>query len=244
MKHDFTNQIDELNNIIKNKNLIIKDLNEGSKMQLLNLQEKNIDIYYLDSSIKKLLNKVAELEKETNKQKSENKKEIQKIFSKEVNDKFTQLIESENIYSFIENWDNFKSIIYIVLIADGNKFDEIEKNYNSLISKIIDKLNDKNFYNFLNFIITNNKDWNRKAHDGYEKEIINNLFKLCGKSNEFKKEYNSFFLDELIKKTKEIIRKKLKEKNNNEPYVNFEEDYLALENDIKNHKNKDKILKK
>ena len=99
-KNEITNQINELKNKIKDKIIIIKDLNEESKIKALNVQEKELDVCFLKNSLENLQNKVDNMVKD-----KQNKQEIQKYIDKQINDKFTQLIEIANSYSFIENRD-------------------------------------------------------------------------------------------------------------------------------------------
>ena len=117
-----------------------------------------------------------------NKDINELKKRYNKKLKNEVNDQITSYSVEINI-AFIENRDNFKSLILILLIAKDYTLEQIESQKNKLIKELISKKyrNHDKLFDFINSVNDNSNSWNIDVHSGHKNDIIINLM---GKSNE------------------------------------------------------------
>ena len=115
------NQIFAENKIMENKILLMeKHINE---LKTNFIQQKNIDNYYHQKELEEVKKQKLELEKSY----SSKLNEIDNIVKIKVNEELTKYTLNENIASFVNNRDNFKAIIYIFLIANGENIDDLKK---------------------------------------------------------------------------------------------------------------------
>lgn len=212
-------------NLLKkgNKKMEIKIINLEQEIKELrtncnNLMKKNIDNYYLKKDLEKLKQENSEIEKRY----STKIKSINKEAKYKSEDEITKYIVNESNLSFVNNRDNFNSIIYIFLIANGEDFENIEKNKFKYLKKL--KL-DNSFSEFFSVIENDLSDWNREAHSGFDKNILYNLFKLIGKEDIYNTKYKDYFPDILIEKVKKLLNERVKFKLGLLEKEQFKKDY-------------------
>ena len=234
-------QIITQNEQIITENKELKNSNQMMKDKMANM-EKQINEYLFSSQINKNESLKKDLDtyslnnelEECRKQNWEYKNiylsidnEIEKIIQKKLDEKLTKYILNDNTLSFIKNRDNFSSIAYILLIANGEDIDNFEDNKFEYLRKI--KL-DNNLREFFEILENDSYDWNIEAHSGFKNKIVYNLFKLLGKEDSYDKNYETYLTDDLILKCKEFIKTRAKFKLNLVTMDNFMNDYNNLKN--------------
>ena len=221
-------QINDLIDENKTKSIQINDLIEEIKTKSLQISENNINIY----DLKNLVSSLVEQNKKMNKHINQLKKSYNKKLKNEVDDQITSYSIERNM-AFIENRDNFKSLILILLIANDYTFEQIESQRNKLIKELISKKyrNHDKLFNFINSVNDNLNYWNKDAHSGYKNDIMINLFNLMGKSNEYEKIYSYYFNDNLIKSAIKFMNN-LNESKMSKTEFNMEKEFVTLKNMI------------
>ena len=221
-------QINDLIDENKTKSIQINDLIEEIKTKSLQISENNINIY----DLKNLVSSLVEQNKKMNKDINQLKKSYNKKLKNEVDDQITSYSIERNM-AFIENRDNFKSLILILLIANDYTFEQIESQRNKLIKELISKKyrNHDKLFNFINSVNDNLNYWNKDAHSGYKNDIMINLFNLMGKSNEYEKIYSYYFNDNLIKSAIKFMNN-LNESKMSKTEFNMEKEFVTLKNMI------------
>lgn len=192
---------DELMKTIEEfENQMLNDENEINTLKE-NLKAKDIEINKLKGNIKiEDENKDKELEihniENKEKEKNENQKyesELNKIFNilKDIENDKTEL---NNDLIGINNRNNLKSIIYIILSNYGIPFSEIKGNIPTYIFSLINDINE-NIYTALNKAFYNFINYKKKFNTNFSKDIFKNMI---GNSE-------IIIPDEIIIKTRNII---------------------------------------
>ena len=192
---------DELMKTIEEfENQMLNDENEINTLKE-NLKAKDIEINKLKGNIKiENENKDKELEihniENKEKEKNENQKyesELNKIFNilKDIENDKTEL---NNDLIGINNRNNLKSIIYIILSNYGIPFSEIKGNIPTYIFSLINDINE-NIYTALNKAFYNFINYKKKFNTNFSKDIFKNMI---GNSE-------IIIPDEIIIKTRNII---------------------------------------
>lgn len=192
---------DELMKTIEEfENQMLNDENEINTLKE-NLKAKDIEINKLKGNIKiEDENKDKELEihniENKEKEKNENQKyesELDKIFNilKDIENDKTEL---NNDLIGINNRNNLKSIIYIILSNYGIPFSEIKGNIPTYIFSLINDINE-NIYTALNKAFYNFINYKKKFNTNFSKDIFKNMI---GNSE-------IIIPDEIIIKTRNII---------------------------------------
>ena len=172
---------DELMKTIEEfENQMLNDENEINNLKE-NLKAKDIEINKLKGNFKiEDENKDKELEihniENKEKEKNENQKyesELNKIFNilKDIENDKTEL---NNDLIGINNRNNLKSIIYIILSNYGIPFSEIKGNIPTYIFSLINDINE-NIYTALNKAFYNFINYKKKFNTNFSKDIFKNM---------------------------------------------------------------------
>jgi len=194
--------------------------NDNKQLQK-DVEELGKQYTQLDTDIKQLQKDVEKLEK-TNIQISTENKQLQKdvenledkiknlendnkCFKKSlnelINDTFSrgqETINQKDILKSIKERDNYKSIIYMILISAGGSFDKIHKNVRASYFQLYNNINndlDELYCEAKSFL---NKG-NNNVHSSSKSNIFKNLFPL------YNEKYGSMFNDNIINKVKKLI---------------------------------------
>ena len=194
-------KIDNLNEKVNNLEEEKSKLNKAIGDLKINNGRLEIQIEDLNKTLieqKKFRNSIT---KERDEQKKIN--ENFDIKNKELSEKF-KFLESQ--FVGIQNRDNYKSIIYILLIFCGNNFADIGGSIYRLIQNNVKNTDIQKilkesyrFYDGSRFI----------AHDGYTSNIMNLLFP--------KSKFKEKIKDDIINKTKDLLFRYENSRNMNEP---------------------------
>ena len=221
---------DELMKTIEEfENQMLNDENEINTLKE-NLKAKDIEINKLKGNIKiEDENKDKELEihniENKEKEKNENQKyesELNKIFNilKDIENDKTEL---NNDLIGINNRNNLKSIIYIILSNYGIPFSEIKGNIPTYIFSLINDINE-NIYTVLNTAFYSFINYKKKFNTNFSKDIFKNMI---GNSE-------IIIPDEIIIKTRNIIEQY--DPDNSDIEINKKIEELIKENNDLNLK--------
>ncbi len=223
-------EIKRLNNEIDN----LKDEKEKIKKEIINLEiykgrneieNENLKVKYkqLEQLYNKLKQKKEEFE-EDNKKEYEEKLNVENEI-KSLKDKLDDM--SQDLIG-IKNRDNYKSIIYIFLINNGIKFEEIGGKVYYLIRK---GLKNEKIKTLLTKAYNYYDNSRNLAHQGYNQNIMEKLFP--------KSEFSKIINDKLITDMKELINEYedlmfLSEKEKETKKKNVDENISKMTNIILN----------
>ncbi len=210
---------------LEKKNIEQEFINNSQKQCISDLQKQNIEQESLNSNQKQLISdlkeEVEDLKKENIEHKSINQslnarldilekkyksiKEEKNKFKKNLEDmmlgsvhKGQDEIEKENILKEIKERDNYKAILYTILISIGLSFDEIYLNLNDKFYKNLPNIKQEFVDIFLDsrYNLKNSDD---RAHESSTNNILEKLFpKYSGLSE--------LFTDQILNGTKEVIK--------------------------------------
>ena len=158
------------------------------------------DVTQLETDKKKLQKDVGDLEGKITSLENDNKC-FKKSLNQLINDNFSrgqEAIDQKDILKNIKERDNYKSIIYMILISAGGSFDEIHKNIRASYFQLYNNINqdlDELYYEAKSFL---NKV-NNYAHSSSNSNIFKSLFPL------YNEKYGSMFYDNIINKVKKLI---------------------------------------
>ena len=158
------------------------------------------DVTQLETDKKKLQKDVGDLEGKITSLENDNKC-FKKSLNQLINDNFSrgqETIDQKDILKNIKERDNYKSIIYMILISAGGSFDEIHKNIRASYFQLYNNINqdlDELYYEAKSFL---NKV-NNYAHSSSNSNIFKSLFPL------YNEKYGSMFYDNIINKVKKLI---------------------------------------
>ena len=180
-----------------------KDVKElGKKNTQLETDKNKLqkDVTQLETDKKKLQKDVGDLEGKITSLENDNKC-FKKSLNQLINDNFSrgqEAIDQKDILKNIKERDNYKSIIYMILISAGGSFDEIHKNIRASYFQLYNNINqdlDELYYEAKSFL---NKV-NNYAHSSSNSNIFKSLFPL------YNEKYGSMFYDNIINKVKKLI---------------------------------------
>ena len=175
LQKDVENLEDKITNL-ENSNTHLKTENKQFQKDVENLEDKIMNLENDNKCFKKTLNQL-------------------------LNDNFSRgqdLIDQKDILKNIKERDNYKSILYIILISAGGSFDKIHKNIRSSYFQLYNNINrdlDELYCEAKSFL---NKG-NNNAHSSSKSNIFKNLFPL------YNEKYGSKFNDNIINKVKKLI---------------------------------------
>ena len=187
------------NKIITRVKLLEKEIKESIEYKIKELEDK-IKNTQLDTDKKKWQKDVGNSEGKNMNLENDNKF-FKKSLNQLINDNFSrgqEAIDQKDILKNIKERDNYKSIIYMILISAGGSFDEIHKNIRASYFQLYNNINqdlDELYYEAKSFL---NKV-NNYAHSSSNSNIFKSLFPL------YNEKYGSMFYDNIINKVKKLI---------------------------------------
>lgn len=220
------NVISKENEVLKKENIL---LNKKNQQDITSLKIETGKLAVKIDSINKKLEEQRKFQSESEKEKVDPKKQTEKINeqNKEINKKYEEINEKLDIFENQmigkQNRDNYKSIIYILLIYKGINFKDIRNSAYNLINNSVE---DEDIQKILKTAYTFYDYHSCSEIEGYNDDIMKRLFptsKFIGKIS-----------DDLINRTKEILIKYENELFSNEDEKNeIEKDIKELTSNIK-----------
>ena len=203
LQKDVENLEDKITSL-ENSNTHLKTENKQLQKDVENLEDKITSLEnsntHLKTENKQLQKDVENLEDKITNLENDNKC-FKKSLNQLLNDNFSRgqdLIDQKDILKNIKERDNYKSILYIILISAGGSFDKIHKNIRSSYFQLYNNINrdlDELYCEAKSFL---NKG-NNNAHSSSKSNIFKNLFPL------YNEKYGSKFNDNIINKVKKLI---------------------------------------
>ena len=203
LQKDVENLEDKITNL-ENSNTHLKTENKQFQKDVENLEDKITNLEnsntHLKTENKQFQKDVENLEDKITNLENDNKC-FKKSLNQLLNDNFSRgqdLIDQKDILKNIKERDNYKSILYIILISAGGSFDKIHKNIRSSYFQLYNNINrdlDELYCEAKSFL---NKG-NNNAHSSSKSNIFKNLFPL------YNEKYGSKFNDNIINKVKKLI---------------------------------------
>jgi len=203
LQKDVENLEDKITNL-ENSNTHLKTENKQFQKDVENLEDKITNLEnsntHLKTENKQFQKDVENLEDKITNLENDNKY-FKKSLNQLLNDNFSRgqdLIDQKDILKNIKERDNYKSILYIILISAGGSFDKIHKNIRSSYFQLYNNINrdlDELYCEAKSFL---NKG-NNNAHSSSKSNIFKNLFPL------YNEKYGSKFNDNIINKVKKLI---------------------------------------
>ena len=187
---------DKIEKLQNEKEVLVVEI-EDLKKDIEELGKKNTQ---LETDKKNLQKDVGNLEGKNMNLENDNKF-FKKSLNQLINDNFSrgqEAIDQKDILKNIKERDNYKSIIYMILISAGGSFDEIHKNIRASYFQLYNNINqdlDELYYEAKSFL---NKV-NNYAHSSSNSNIFKSLFPL------YNEKYGSMFYDNIINKVKKLI---------------------------------------
>ena len=178
----------------------VKELGKKNTQLETDINMLQKDVTQLETDKKKLQKDVGDLEGKITSLENDNKC-FKKSLNQLINDNFSrgqETIDQKDILKNIKERDNYKSIIYMILISAGGSFDEIHKNIRASYFQLYNNINqdlDELYYEAKSFL---NKV-NNYAHSSSNSNIFKSLFPL------YNEKYGSMFYDNIINKVKKLI---------------------------------------
>lgn len=201
----------------------LKEENNASQQEISLLKIKNDNLEMKVDSLNKKIKEKGKFEIKNEKEKEEQKRAIDKLLE-QYNEMNTKIETLENELIGIHNRDNYKSIIYILLIYTGVNFEDIGGSIYNLIFFPL-KERDKDIQKTLQIAYSFYNRHKALTHEGYDNNIMKKLFpqsKIGDKIN-----------DDLINKTKRLLIRYENEKFSNELSKNgIEKDISDLTSEI------------
>ena len=203
LQKDVENLEDKITSL-ENSNTHLKTENKQLQKDVENLEDKITNLEnsntHLKTENKQFQKDVENLEDKITNLENDNKC-FKKTLNQLLNDNFSRgqdLIDQKDILKNIKERDNYKSILYIILISAGGSFDKIHKNIRSSYFQLYNNINrdlDELYCEAKSFL---NKG-NNNAHSSSKSNIFKNLFPL------YNEKYGSMFNDNIINKVKKLI---------------------------------------
>ena len=203
LQKDVENLEDKITSL-ENSNTHLKTENKQLQKDVENLEDKITNLEnsntHLKTENKQFQKDVENLEDKITNLENDNKC-FKKTLNQLLNDNFSRgqdLIDQKDILKNIKERDNYKSILYIILISAGGSFDKIHKNIRSSYFQLYNNINrdlDELYCEAKSFL---NKG-NNNAHSSSKSNIFKNLFPL------YNEKYGSKFNDNIINKVKKLI---------------------------------------
>ena len=203
LQKDVENLEDKITNL-ENSNTHLKTENKQFQKDVENLEDKITNLEnsntHLKTENKQFQKDVENLEDKITNLENDNKC-FKKSLNQLLNDNFSRgqdLIDQKDILKNIKERDNYKSILYIILISAGGSFDKIHKNIRSSYFQLYNNINrdlDELYCEAKSLL---NKG-NNNAHSSSKSNIFKNLFPL------YNEKYGSKFNDNIINKVKKLI---------------------------------------
>jgi len=203
LQKDVENLEDKITSL-ENSNTHLKTENKQLQKDVENLEDKITNLEnsntHLKTENKQFQKDVENLEDKITNLENDNKY-FKKSLNQLLNDNFSRgqdLIDQKDILKNIKERDNYKSILYIILISAGGSFDKIHKNIRSSYFQLYNNINrdlDELYCEAKSFL---NKG-NNNAHSSSKSNIFKNLFPL------YNEKYGSKFNDNIINKVKKLI---------------------------------------
>ena len=203
LQKDVENLEDKITSL-ENSNTHLKTENKQLQKDVENLEDKITNLEnsntHLKTENKQFQKDVENLEDKITNLENDNKC-FKKSLNQLLNDNFSRgqdLIDQKDILKNIKERDNYKSILYIILISAGGSFDKIHKNIRSSYFQLYNNINrdlDELYCEAKSFL---NKG-NNNAHSSSKSNIFKNLFPL------YNEKYGSKFNDNIINKVKKLI---------------------------------------
>ena len=178
----------------------VKELGKKNTQLETDINKLQKDVTQLETDKKKLQKDVGDLEGKITSLENDNKC-FKKSLNQLINDNFSrgqEAIDQKDILKNIKERDNYKSIIYMILISAGGSFDEIHKNIRASYFQLYNNINqdlDELYYEAKSFL---NKV-NNYAHSSSNSNIFKSLFPL------YNEKYGSMFYNNIINKVKKLI---------------------------------------
>ena len=178
----------------------VKELGKKNTQLETDINKLQKDVTQLETDKKKLQKDVGDLEGKITSLENDNKC-FKKSLNQLINDNFSrgqEAIDQKDILKNIKERDNYKSIIYMILISAGGSFDEIHKNIRASYFQLYNNINqdlDELYYEAKSFL---NKG-NNYVHSSSNSNIFKSLFPL------YNEKYGSMFYDNIINKVKKLI---------------------------------------
>ena len=197
---DLQKQNIEQESINRNQKQLILDLKEEvetQKQSISDLKKENIEHKSINQSLNKRLDILEKKYKSPKEEKNKFKKNLEDMILGSVH-KGQDEIEKENILKEIKERDNYKAILYTILISIGLSFDEIYLNLNDKFYKNLPNIKQEFIDIFLDshYNLKNSDD---RAHESSTNNILEKLFpKYSGLSE--------LFTDQILNGTKEVIK--------------------------------------
>lgn len=197
---DLQKQNIEQESINRNQKQLILDLKEEvetQKQSISDLKKENIEHKSINQSLNKRLDILEKKYKSSKEEKNKFKKNLEDMILGSVH-KGQDEIEKENILKEFKERDNYKAILYTILISIGLSFDEIYLNLNDKFYKNLPNIKQEFIDIFLDshYNLKNSDD---RAHESSTNNILEKLFpKYSGLSE--------LFTDQILNGTKEVIK--------------------------------------
>lgn len=175
----------------------MKEEVETQKQSISDLKKENIEHKSINQSLNKRLDILEKKYKSPKEEKNKFKKNLEDMILGSVH-KGQDEIEKENILKEIKERDNYKAILYTILISIGLSFDEIYLNLNDKFYKNLPNIKQEFIDIFLDshYNLKNSDD---RAHESSTNNILEKLFpKYSGLSE--------LFTDQILNGTKEVIK--------------------------------------